>query len=185
VYHIEDISRITEVLEQYEGRIKTNEQRLVLPFYNREGKSIGFTMRAMDNNKLRYMTIRLDDSEPMLFGHERVDFKKQIICVEGPIDSLFLPNCVAVSGSDMKKATKILPDNTIYVFDNQPRNNQLCRLMERMIKNGKTLCIWKSSIYGKDVNDMVKIGYDVQKIIYSNSYSGLKAQNAFSEWRKC
>ncbi len=54
-----------------------------------------------------------------------------------------------------------------------------------MIKNSKTLCIWKSSIYGKDVNDMVKIGYDVQKIIYSNSYSGLKAQNAFSEWRKC
>ena len=185
VYYIEDISRITEVLEQYEGRIKTNEQRIVLPFFNREGKSIGFTMRAMDNNKLRYMTIRLDEDEPMLFGHERVNFKKQIICVEGPIDSLFLPNCVAVSGSDMKKATKILPDNTIYVFDNQPRNKQLCKLMERMIKNGRTICIWKSSIYGKDVNDMIKIGYDVEKIIYSNSYSGLKAHNAFSEWRKC
>jgi hypothetical protein len=185
IYYIEDVSRVTEVIEKYQDRITTNEQRIVLPFFNREGESIGFTMRAMDDNKLRYMTIRLNEDEPMLFGHERVNFKKQVICVEGPIDSLFLSNAVAVSGSDMKKAMKILPKDTIYVFDNQPRNKILCKLMYRLIKEGKTLCIWSNNIYGKDINDMVKTGYNVEKIIYSSSCSGLEAKHKFSNWRKC
>ena len=185
VYYIEDVSKVTEVIEQYKDRITTNEQRIVLPFFNRERKPIGFTMRAMDNNKLRYMTIRLDDNEPMLFGHERINFNRPVICVEGPIDSLFLSNAVAVSGSDMKKATKILPEDTTYVFDNQPRNKVLCRLMNSLIKEGKTLCIWSNNIYGKDINDMIKIGYNVEKIIYSSSCSGLEAKHKFSNWRKC
>ncbi len=185
VYYIEDVSRITEVVEQYKDRITTNEQRIVLPFFNRERKPIGFTMRAMDNNKLRYMTIRLDEDEPMLFGHERVNFNRPVLCVEGPIDSLFLSNAVAVSGSDMKKATNILPEDTIYVFDNQPRNKVLCKLMDSMIKKGKKVCIWSNTIIGKDINDMIKIGYSVEKIIYSRSYSGLSAKNAFRDWKKC
>ena len=185
VYYIENVSRVTEVVEQYKDRIITNEQRIVLPFFNRERKPIGFTMRAMDNNKLRYMTIRLDDNEPMLFGHERVNFNRPVICVEGPIDSLFLSNAVAVSGSDMKKATRILPEDTTYVFDNQPRNKVLCKLMESVIKDGKKVCIWSNTIIGKDINDMAKIGYSVEKIIYSRSYTGLSAENAFREWRRC
>ena len=185
VYYIENVSRVTEVVEQYKDRIITNEQRIVLPFFNRERKPIGFTMRAMDNNKLRYMTIRLDDNEPMLFGHERVNFNRPVICVEGPIDSLFLSNAVAVSGSDMKKATRILPEDTTYVFDNQPRNKVLCKLMESVIKDGKKVCIWSNTIIGKDINDMAKIGYSVEKIIYSRSYSGLSAKNAFRVWKKC
>ena len=185
VYYIENVSRVTEVVEQYKDRITTNEQRIVLPFFNRERKPIGFTMRAMDNNKLRYMTIRLDDNEPMLFGHERVNFNRPVICVEGPIDSLFLSNAVAVSGSDMKKATRILPEDTTYVFDNQPRNKVLCKLMESVIKDGKKVCIWSNTIIGKDINDMAKIGYSVEKIIYSRSYTGLSAENAFREWRRC
>ena len=148
VYYIEDVSKVTEVIEQYKDRITTNEQRIVLPFFNRERKPIGFTMRAMDNNKLRYMTIRLDDNEPMLFGHERINFNRPVICVEGPIDSL-------------------------------------CRLMNSLIKEGKTLCIWSNNIYGKDINDMIKIGYNVEKIIYSSSCSGLEAKHKFSNWRKC
>ena len=185
VYYIEDISRVTEIVEKYKDRIKTKEQRLVLPFFNKDRIPIGFTMRAMDNNKLRYMTIRLNEDEPLLFGHERVNFKRPVICVEGPIDSLFLSNSVAVSGSDMKKAMKILPEDTTYVFDNQPRNKILCKLMESVIKDGKKVCIWSNTIYGKDINDMVKIGYSVEKIIYSRSYSGLSAKNAFRDWKKC
>ena len=185
VYYIENVSRVTEVVEQYKDRIITNEQRIVLPFFNRERKPIGFTMRAMDNNKLRYMTIRLDDNEPMLFGHERVNFNRPVICVEGPIDSLFLSNAVAVSGSDMKKATRILPEDTTYVFDNQPRNKVLCKLMESVIKDGKKVCIWSNTIIGKDINDMAKIGYSVEKIIYSRSYTGLSAETAFRGWRRC
>ena len=185
IYYIKDISRVSEIAIEYKDKIKTNEQRIVLPCLNRQGKPIGFGMRAMDDNKLRYMNIRLDENEPMLFGLERANFKQPLICVEGAFDSLFLSNSVAVNGSDMKKAMDILPDDTIYVFDNQPRNREVCKKMKSIIKNGKKVCIWSNNIYGKDINDMAKIGYSVEKIIYSNSYSNLEAENAFARWRKC
>ena len=101
------------------------------------------------------------------------------------MNELILSNAVAVSGSDMKKATRILPEDTTYVFDNQPRNKVLCKLMESVIKDGKKVCIWSNTIIGKDINDMAKIGYSVEKIIYSRSYTGLSAENAFREWRRC
>ena len=185
IYYIKDISRVSEIAIEYKDKIKTNEQRIVLPCLNRQGKPIGFGMRAMDDNKLRYMNIRLDENEPMLFGLERANFKQPLICVEGAFDSLFLSNSVAVNGSDMKKAMDILPDDTIYVFDNQPRNREVCKKMKNIIKNGKKVCIWSNNIYGKDINDMAKIGYSVEKIIYSNSYSNLEADLAFARWRKC
>jgi len=184
IYYIDDVSRITEVVEKYKNRIKTNEGRIVLPFYSKNNDIVGFTMRAIDKNPLRYITIRLREDEPMIYGLERINLKKKIVCVEGPIDSLFLSNAVAVSGADMKKATEILPKNTIYVFDNQPRNKTICNLLDRMIRNNYTVCIWPNNLYGKDINDMVLTGYSVEKIIYNNSYSDLSAMLKFNERRK-
>ena len=184
IYYIDDVSRVTEVVEQYKDRIKSNEGRIVLPFYTKDGEVVGFTMRAIDNNRLRYLTIRLKEDHPMIFGLERVNTKKQVFCVEGPIDSLFLSNSVAVSGADMKKVIDILPENTVYIFDNQPRNKQLIKQIKGMITRGHTVCIWPNTLYGKDINDMVKIGYDVEKIIHNNSYKGLEAELKLTIWRK-
>jgi hypothetical protein len=84
----------------------------------------------------------------------------------------------------MKKAIDILPENTVYIFDNQPRNKQLIKQIKGMITRGHTVCIWPNTLYGKDINDMVKIGYDVEKIIHNNSYKGLEAELKLTIWRK-
>ena len=153
IYYVDDVSKIASVLPEYRDTITTTEPRLVLPFYDKENTLIGLTMRAINNNRLRYLTVRVDDTKPMIYGYDQVNLSERVICVEGPIDSLFLDNAVAVGGSDMKKAMDLLPDDTIYVFDNQPRNRQICNLMLRTIKAGKTVCIFPNTILAKDIND--------------------------------
>jgi transcription elongation factor Elf1 len=185
VYYVDDVSKIASVLPEYRDKIKTHESRLVLPFYDREQNLIGVTMRALDNNKLRYLTVRVDDEKPMIYGYDQVNLSERVICVEGPIDSLFLDNAVAVGGSDMKKAMELLPDDTIYVFDNQPRNKQICNLMTKTIDMGKSVCIFQNTILAKDINDMAKMGYRVNDIVHNNTFRGLEAKAQLSLWRKC
>ena len=185
IYYVDDVSKITSVLPEYRDTITTTEPRLVLPFYDKENTLIGLTMRAINNNRLRYLTVRVDDTKPMIYGYDQVNLSERVICVEGPIDSLFLYNAVAVGGSDMKKAMDLLPDDTIYVFDNQPRNRQICNLMLRTIKAGKTVCIFPNTILAKDINDMAKMRYKVNDIVRNNTFSGLEAQTQLSLWRKC
>ena len=186
IYHVDDVSKIASVLPEYRDKITTNEPRLVLPFYDRENNLVGLTMRAIDNSRLRYLTVRVDDTKPMIYGYDQVNLSERITCVEGPIDSLFLPNAVAVGGSDMNKAIDLLPDDTIFVFDNQPRNKQICSLMNKVINKNRSVCIWPNAMMGKDINDMVKLGYkDVPGIIHNNTFSGLEAKAQLSLWRKC
>lgn len=184
VYYIDDVSRVSELDEKYKDLIKSKESRIVFPFYNKKGGLVGFTMRAIGPSQLRYMSIKISEDEPMVFGLESVDFNKKIYCVEGPIDSLFLDNAVAVSGSDMKRAINILPKDTVYVFDNQPRNREIVQLMRKVIKDGYKICVWSNMIHGKDINDMVKIGYDVQKIIDNRTFEGLRAEAEFRLWKR-
>lgn len=184
VYYINDVSKIGQLKESYREKIIGTEDRLVFPFYNRKGLLVGVTMRAIGDHALRYITVRLSEDDPMIYNYDAIDFTKQVYCVEGPIDSLFLSNCVAVGGSDMKTIRKLLPKHTIYVFDNQPRNVAICKLMRGMILSGFRTCVFPSSIEYKDINDMVSAGLDVQKIIYTNSYEGLEAQLKFEAWKK-
>jgi len=184
IFYIDDVSLIGQLKESYKEKIKGKESRIVLPFYNRKGVLVGVTMRALDDHPLRYIAIRLNTDEPMIFNYDQVDFTKQVYCVEGPFDSFFLPNCVAVGGSDMKTVRKLLPENTIYVFDNQPRNSEIIKLIRAQILSGFRVCIFPDKNEYKDLNDMVLAGLDVESIIYTNSYQGLEAQLKFEKWRK-
>ena len=51
--------------------------------------------------------MRFVDDVPLIYNIQNVDKSKTIYAVEGPIDSLFLPNCIAVSGSDFKKISNL------------------------------------------------------------------------------
>jgi len=184
IFYIDDVSKIGQLKESYKEKIVGTEARIVLPFYNRKGVLVGVTMRALDDHPLRYISIRLNNDEPMIFNYDKVDFTKQVYCVEGPFDSFFLPNCVAVGGSDMKTIRKLLPKNTIYVFDNQPRNTEIVKLVRAQVLSGFRVCIFPEKNEYKDINDMVLAGLDVEKVIYTNSYQGLEAQLKFEEWRK-
>ena len=187
VYYVDDVSKIASVLPEYRDTVKTREPRLVLPCYDREKNLIGMNTRALDkNNRKRYIKFHLDKDSPMIYGYERLNLSERVICVEGEIDSLFLDNAVASGGSGtMMKIADFLPDDTIYVFDNQPRNKQICNQIEEVIQKGKTVCIFPNTLLAKDINDMAKMRYDVNHIVRNNCHNNGEARIHLSYWRKC
>lgn len=161
-----------------------DEPRLVLPFFDKDKRMFGLTGRSFKKDGLRYITIMFDDT-PKAFGLDVVDFNKTNLCVEGPIDSLFLDNCWAMAGADVSIGNK----NTVYVYDNEPRNKDIVKKIEKKVDLGYKVCIWpdKAKRYGKDINELVCSGLkpkDVQYIIRNNTYSGLEAKLKLTEWKK-
>ena len=157
--------------------------RLLIPFRDEKGDIFAYQGRAFGKEQPKYLTIRLDDESAKTFGLDRIDMSKQIYAVEGPLDSLFLDNCIAVGGSDLNK----LESDVIIIFDNEPRNKEICKQMEFCISSYKKLVIWPDSMKHKDINDMIVAGYtkeQVQEIITNNTFLGAAAQLRFAEWRK-
>jgi len=162
--------------------------RLLIPLIDREGTMFGYQGRALNNDKIRYITIVLDESKPRLFGLDTLDTKQDVIVVEGPIDSLFLPNAIAMAGGDNGDIEKIgLDDKLIFCFDNEPRNIDTVKRMKKMIDKGYRVTFWPSNIQQKDVNDMVLNGLnqeEISGIVYRNAKKGMQALLELQKWKK-
>lgn len=168
---------------------ENDEPRLILPLIDRFGKLIGFQGRSFKKDaKLRYITIMLDETAPKVFGLDTLKSGQRVYLVEGPIDSLFLPNALAMAGSDLSLSSDIAdPSNTTVVFDNEPRNKEIVEKIEKYVEKGYDVCIWPSHIEQKDINDMVCSGltsHEVKLIIDNNTFSGLRAKLQLSVWKR-
>lgn len=165
-----------------------DEPRLVLPFIDKGGNVFGYQGRSFKKTGIRYITIMLDEDKPKVFGLESVNFNQKYYVVEGPIDSLFLSNAVAMAGADGNANGLENVENSIFVFDNEPRNKDIVTRMERCLDKGYKVCIWPKNIVDKDINDMILSdmkSVDIEMIIDQNSYSGLEGKLQLSYWRKC
>jgi hypothetical protein len=187
LYYIDNVKNIIQLNESYKESIRGNEPRLVLPFYDNNGQLSGVTCRALRGETLRYITVKVKEDAPLIFGISDVDTKKTIYVVEGPIDSLFIDNCIAVSGTSFGKINSlgISTDNMVLIFDNQPRNKEVCKIIEKNIDQGYNVVIWPQNIEDKDINDMVTAGRDVKSIIKKNTFKGLTAKAKFIAWKRC
>ena len=175
---------INSILPNKFESTEKDEPRLVMPFMDAEGKLFGVSARGFNPNGVRYITIMFDE-RPKIFGLDKVDFSKKYLVVEGAIDSMFLSNAVAMAGADGNMNGLENLDNAIVVFDNEPRNKEIHKRMEKVIRAGQTLCVWPSNMLGKDINEMVINGAtNVEEIIYKNSYKGLEARLKLMSWRK-
>tara|TARA_B100001094_G_scaffold325540_1_gene380077 strand:+ start:2756 stop:3520 length:765 start_codon:yes stop_codon:yes gene_type:complete len=167
------------------GKLEMKEHsRLVLPFIDARGEVFGFQGRAFDKDQLRYITIMLDESKEKVYGLQDLDYNSKYTVVEGPIDSLFLDNSIAMAGASFN--TLLKPENATIVFDNEPRNKQIVEKMERCVQYKYRVCMWPDTP-GKDINEMIINGMksaDIQLIIDSNSYRGLEAEVRLVTWKK-
>ena len=160
-----------------------DESRIVIPLRDRS-KIFGFQGRSLDpRNQLRYITIMLDDDSPKVYGLEKINENKKIYVVEGPFDSLFVENCVAMVGADLDLRT-FGWSNYIYVYDNEPRNREIIERIDKTISRGDQVVIWPSTINEKDINDMTMGGHNVKDLLESNTCSGLEAKLKFTTWKK-
>lgn len=181
-------------VNQYEvNKEVTNTPRILIPFYDRKYNLQGFQGRAMPNNfaEIRYITIKLNESFPKMYGLHRLNQKQSVVYVtEGPLDSLFLPNAIAMMGADLDHDTILKYTGTreaVYIFDNEPRSKEIQRRLSKRIDEGRLVVIWPDYVKEKDINDLILSGYTKQQIlniVTENTVNGMKAKMLFSEWRK-
>lgn len=166
------------------GKFKDGEDeaRLIIPFLDKEGNCFGVQGRSFKPDGIRYITIIFDENKPKVFGLDDCDFSKPVYVLEGPIDSMFVPNALAMAGADV--SLDILPHNATFIYDNEPRNTQIVKRMEKVIESGYNIVIWPGNIQTKDINDMVMIGIDPVKVIRENTFNGLEAKMRIVQWKK-
>lgn len=163
--------------------ITRDESRIIIPMYDKDSNLIGFQGRALGPSPNKYITVMLSDDAPKIYGLEKVDSSKSIYIVEGPFDSTFIENAVAMCGSDVDIRSFGWRDY-IYVFDNEPRNREIVNRISKTIDRGDKVVIWSSNIKEKDINDLVLAGHNVMDMLKSNTHIGLEAKIKFNNWKK-
>jgi len=159
--------------------VDTDEPRIIIPLIA-DGEVFGFQGRSLNpRTKLRVM---LDDSKPKVFGLNRIDTNEVVYVTEGPFDSYFLGNAIAMCGSDVDLRT--FDYRFTFIYDNEPRNREIVNRIETTIKRGDRVVIFPKNIREKDLNDMVLAGRDVQTMVETNTYSGLEATIKLTEWKR-
>ena len=182
----------TEKFQEWTNSVKPNtfldvtndEERIIIPFKDKEGNVFGFQGRSLSNTGLRYITILIEEGYQKIFGLDTIDYEKTIYITEGPLDSLLLTNAIAMAGADADVDSLGSSVDCVWIYDNEPRNQQITDRIASAIRDGQKVVIWPTSIKEKDINDMFLADIPVQEIIKSNTHQGLTANLKLNEWRK-
>jgi len=164
---------------------KYEHPRLIIPFFDVTGELFAFQGRAFGKEQPKYITIKLDETKQKVYGLERVNFQKHVYIVEGPLDSLFLDNCLAAGGADL--TLRMPNDQVTYIFDNEPRNQEIVKRMYAVIEKDYNVVIWPNHIQLKDVNEMIVSGIsvdEIKNIIDKNTFRKLEALEKLSHYKK-
>ena len=181
-YYTEHFKKFANSLKPTFDSEKYDEHRIIIPLYY-EKNLIGFQGRSIDPSPIKYITVMLDDDAPKIYGLDTIRTDKPIYIVEGPFDSTFVENSVAMCGADVDVGSLGWSDY-IWIYDNEPRNREITNRISKTIDRGDKVVIWPENIDDKDINDMVMSGLDVMSVIESNIYSGLEAKLKFTTWKK-
>ena len=161
-----------------------DEPRIIIPLHFNK-QLIGFQGRSLMSTSggYKYITIMLDDDSPKVYGLDKIKNKLSVYVTEGPFDSTFISNSIAMCGADAD-VRKWGVNDPIWIYDNEPRNNEILKRISNTIDRGEKVIIWPNNIHEKDINDMVLAGHDIMSILESNIYSNLEAKIKFNNWKK-
>lgn len=165
----------------------SKEPRMIIPFYRTDGLSTVFQARAFSKKEqLRYITIKEHEDESKIYGLNMLHKDQPVWCTEGPIDSMMIPNAIAMSGmsSALPKDIPMLR----FVFDNEPRNADIIKSMRKRLLSGYNVVIFPDRMKFKDLNDMVVKGKMSSKriidMLEENLYTKGKGIMRLNEWSK-
>lgn len=188
IYYAENFKAfVLELLPDYEKTLY-DESRIVFPFYDQDKKLLGFQGRALNDSKVKYITVKMDEDFTKIYGLDRVDLTKRIYVVEGPIDSMFLQNSLATMDASLSNINLSLGNyDYVFIHDNERRNSAIVKQMSKTINLEKNIFIWPKNIVVKDINDWIMTGTtpsEIQSVIDTNTFSGLRARLEFEQWKK-
>lgn len=181
-YYVDKFKQWTNTLVKTFDDLTYDEPRIIIPLYY-QNKFIGYQGRSIGVSKVKYITIMIDENAPKIYGLDEVNKDETVYVTEGPFDSTFIHNSIALCGADGDVSKWGISD-CVWIYDNEPRNREILSRISSAIENGQKVVIWPSTIKHKDINDMVLSGHNVQKMIELNTYSGLEAKLKFTTWKK-
>ncbi len=181
-YYTDRFKQWTNTLKPTFEDVRYDEPRIIIPLIYLN-TVVGFQGRSLGPSKVKYITVMINDDAPKIYGLDQIRGGAPVFVTEGPFDSTFIRNSIAMCGSD-SDVRKWGVSTPTWVYDNEPRNREIVRRIEDTIDRGDPVVIWPSTIPEKDINDMVLAGHDVQSVVESNVYSGLKAKLQFNTWKR-
>jgi transcription elongation factor Elf1 len=182
-YYADRFKSWTNTQKKTFDTIGRDEPRIVIPMYDETKNLIGFQGRALDKSPNKYITIMIQDEAPKAYGIETIDKTSTVYITEGPFDSTFICNSIAMCGADADVHSWGI-SNPVWVYDNEPRNREIVERISRTIDSGDSVIIWPTNITEKDINDMILAGHEVMSMLKSNTYHGLEAKIKFNNWKK-
>jgi hypothetical protein len=186
LYYCEKFKEWTNEQKYTFESIDQDEPRIIIPLINK-GNIIGFQGRSLrKNSKVKYITIILNENSPKIYGFDNVDWDKTVYITEGPFDSMFIDNAIAMVGADIDKMFFIsyYDVDFVMVYDNEKRNKQIVDRIEKAINLKFPVVIWPSDVKEKDINEMVLAGLNVNDMLKLNTYSGLEAKAKLIGWKR-
>jgi hypothetical protein len=187
LYYADDFKSFVESIQNEETNLIEGDKRLVIPFYDKDKSLIAIQGRALGESKMRYVTITLQKDVTKFFGLDRVDPNKKVYVVEGPIDSMFIPNAIATADSNLTRVNELGFNDVTLVFDNEPRNKEIVKTIEKAIKDGNSVCLLPENVKEKDINEIILSGCSIHELlalIDNFTFSKLRAELEFSKWKK-
>jgi len=181
-YYTDRFKQWTNTLKPTFDNVHYDEPRIIIPLIYLN-TVVGFQGRSLGPSKVKYITVMINDDAPKIYGLDNIRRDAPVFITEGPFDSTFIRNSIAMCGADADVSRWGI-SNPVYVYDNEPRSPEITRRIQSAIEAKQTVVIWPNNIPEKDINDMVLAGHDVQSMVESNVYSGLKAQLQFNTWKR-
>ena len=162
--------------------VRYDEPRIIIPLFYKK-ILVGFQGRSLGPSKVKYITVMINDDAPKIYGLDSIRRGAPVFVTEGPFDSTFLLNSIAMCGAD-GDVGKWGVSTPVWVYDNEPRSKEITSRISNTIARGESVVIWPNNVKEKDINDMVLAGHDVQSIVESNVYHGLEANLKFTTWKR-
>ena len=159
-----------------------DEPRIIIPLFYKN-TLIGFQGRSLGPSKVKYITVMINDDAPKIYGLDTIRKSSPVFVTEGPFDSTFIRNSIAMCGADGDVGKWGISD-PVWVYDNEPRSKEITTRISNTINRGDKVVIWPNNLKEKDINDMVLAGHSVQELLESNIYNGLKAKLQFNTWKR-
>jgi len=158
---------------------KVHKNRLILPFYDENGKIVYYQTRTIlesdEDKRPRY--ISKIGGDKTLFNIDKVDLNYDTIFIfEGPINSCFVKNGVAVGGiqensyqlfsvKQQEQINKFPFHKRIWVLDSQHKDSAALNKTKKLLKVRETVFLWPEKIgkIYKDFND-ISMAIDINVI---------------------
>jgi len=181
-YYVNKFKAWSNTFKKTFDDVRYDEPRIIIPLFYKKNL-IGFQGRSLGPNKVKYITVMINDDAPKIYGLDKIDGNNPVFVTEGPFDSTFLSNSIAMCGAD-GDVRRWGVNDPIWIYDNEPRNHEIVKRISNTLDRSEKVVIWPSNIIEKDINDMFLAGHDVQKLVESNVYSGLQGQLQFNTWKR-